>query len=302
MVEANASDPYWSRKPGTWEITDRQDPVCWGDGAGPLSKAQWEFFERNGYVIWPSLFSSGEVRDLLAAAHESASRADPKRNEDVITEPDSQVIRSVFRVHRTNAAFSRLAADARLAGVARQILGSEVYIHQSRINFKPGFDGREFYWHSDFETWHIEDGMPRMRALSASILLTENTAFNGPLMLVPGSHKRYVRCMGETPDEHYKQSLKAQAYGVPGREAMTRLAEEGGIVQAAGPAGSVVFFDCNIMHGSNGNISPLPRHSVFLVFNSVENRLAIPYGGKPPRPDFLAERDPDPVSSARLPL
>ena len=53
--------------------------------------------------------------------------------------------------------------------IAEQILGSQVYIHQSRVNLKPGFKGKEFYWHSDFETWHIEDGMPRMRALSCSI-------------------------------------------------------------------------------------------------------------------------------------
>lgn len=53
---------------------------------------------------------------------------------------------------------------ARLLNVARQILGSEVYIHQFRANMKPGFLGKEFYWHSDFETWHVEDGMPSMRA------------------------------------------------------------------------------------------------------------------------------------------
>src|SRR3546814_10756649 len=44
----------------------------------------------------------------------------------------------------------------------------------SRLNYKPGFKGKEFYWHSDFETWHVEDGMPQMRALSMSILLAEN--------------------------------------------------------------------------------------------------------------------------------
>src|SRR3546814_3200003 len=57
----------------------------------------------------------------------------------------------------------RLAADERLAGVARFLLDDTVYIHQSRLNYKPGFQGKEFYWHSDFETWHVEDGMPRMR-------------------------------------------------------------------------------------------------------------------------------------------
>src|SRR3546814_19751740 len=72
------------------------------------------------------------------------------------------------------------------------------YIHQSRLNYKPGFKGKEFYWHSDFETWHVEDGMPRMRALSMSVLLAENTPHNGPLMLIPGSHQSFLTCVGET--------------------------------------------------------------------------------------------------------
>lgn len=66
--------------------------------------------------------------------------------------------------------------------------GGDVYIHQSRINDKFGFKGSGFNWHSDLETWHSEDGMPRMRALSASLMLTDNNEFNGPLMLIPGSH------------------------------------------------------------------------------------------------------------------
>src|SRR5690606_18676180 len=113
---------------------------------------------------------------------------------------------------------------------ARQILGGEVYLHQSRANLKPGFKGKEFYWHSDFETWHTEDGMPRMRALSVSIALTENYPFNGPLMLIPGSHKTFVACVGRTPENHYKQSLKRQELGTPDRESLKRLADRGGIV------------------------------------------------------------------------
>src|SRR5690625_6354074 len=92
--------------------------------------------------------------------------------------------------------------DPRLVNVARQILGSEVYVHQSRVNYKPGFDGDEFYWHSDFETWQVEDGILEMRALSCSVLVPENDACNGPLMLIPGSHRTIFVCPGDTPGKH----------------------------------------------------------------------------------------------------
>ncbi len=90
-----------------------------------------------------------------------------------------------------------------------------MYIHQSRINYKSGFRGREFYWHSDFETWHVEDGLPAMRTLSCSVSLTPNTEHNGPLMVIPGSHRKYVACIGETPENHNLKSLRMQEYGVP---------------------------------------------------------------------------------------
>src|SRR5690606_6141275 len=110
----------------------------------------------------------------------------------------------------------------------------DVYVHQSRINLKPAFRGRDFYWHSDFETWHIEDGMPRMRALSFSIQLTENRSDNGSLMIVPGSHRHFLGCVGRTPERHFEQSLRAQRYGVPDDDALTKLIAEHGITTVTG--------------------------------------------------------------------
>ncbi|KAG0905922.1 hypothetical protein G6F65_023316 [Rhizopus arrhizus] len=55
-------------------------------------------------------------------------------------------------------------------------------------------------------------------------------------------------------------------------------------------AGSVVFFDCNTMHGSNSNISPWPRANVFMVYNSMENTLNPPKYGLTPRPEHIATR------------
>jgi len=290
-----AHDPYASRVGGTAELARREDPVVWGARSGPLDRAQLQQYETNGFLVCRSLFSATEARALLAESERAAAAADRSR-EDVILEPHGDAVRSLFRVHREGV-FARLAGDDRLAAVARQILGDEVYIHQSRINFKPAFEGAPFSWHSDFETWHVEDGMPRMRALSASLLLTENTEHNGPLLVLPGSHRWYVRCAGITPPEHYKVSLRQQEYGSPDPASITRLAEQG-IASVTGPPGTVVFFDSNLMHASAGNITPLPRHNIFLVYNAVSNALGTPFGTSAPRPDFLAERAVVPVGAA----
>ena len=298
-------DLYPSRHAEVAEFLPRLDPVVyseWEEGA-PISRAEADQFDRDGYLLLEGIFSDEEIAFLQHEAGKLLADPDALEAETVITEPGGREVRSIFRIHAQSPVIGRLAADERLAGVARFLLGDSVYVHQSRLNYKPGFQGREFYWHSDFETWHIEDGMPRMRALSMSILLAENTPHNGPLMLIPGSHRRYLTCVGATPADHYRQSLKKQEYGVPDEDSLAELAQEHGIVAPTGKPGTVVIFDCNIMHGSNGNITPFPRGNAFLVYNAVSNRLTAPFGVDKARPAFIAARgEPEIITPVAGPL
>lgn len=294
------NDEYPTRHHGPTQWIPRQEPVvhhALGTQApGPLSSEQLARFERDGFLFLPSLFSAAEVQsfrdELRALAQEYAGSESP----EAILEPDSGALRSLFRIHQNSVVFGRLAGDVRLADAARQILGDEVGIHQSRVNRKPGFRGKEFAWHSDFETWHAEDGMPRMRAVSASVTLDDNLPVNGSLMLIPGSHTTFVSCPGFTPEDNYRQSLRAQATGVPAESSIAKLVDlGGGITMPTGPAGSLLLFDCNVLHGSSGNMTPYPRSNAFFVYNALSNVLEDPFCGNAPRPSFLADRNPRPV-------
>ncbi|MGO4498936.1 ectoine hydroxylase [Paenibacillus sp. 2RAB27] len=289
---SSMQDSYPSRIYQEPKLLERQDLVVYNPTINQteISKEQLTFYEENGYLFLESFFTEEQVqfwKQELARLWEQSKEV---QKPEVIREPGNDEIRSIFAVHRDDEVFKQMASDQRIQDIVSQILGSQPYIHQSRINFKQGFTGKEFYWHSDFETWHVEDGMPRMRALSCSIALEDNHANNGPLMVIPGSHRTFVSCVGETPDENYKSSLRRQEYGVPDQESLKQLAKQGGIVAPTGKAGSILLFDCNLMHGSNSNITPDPRSNVFIVYNSVLNKLNAPYSGKGPRPDYIAER------------
>jgi ectoine hydroxylase len=286
----DSPDPYVSRLEQHWEAIARQDPVVWGNDPGPWSDAEREEYQRRGYRQESELFTPTEIARMQQEAAQIVATVSPGQP-GLIVESGTNVVRSIFRLHRLNPLFRAISRDPRIVAPVRQILGSDVYLHQTRINFKPPFDGKEFFWHSDFETWHVEDGMPRMRAVSVSIALTDNTEFNGPLMVIPGSHYTYIRCQGVTPANHFEQSLKKQEYGVPSRDALEMLVRQGGMVAPKGRAGSALMFDCNLMHGSASNLSPFPRNNLFFVYNSVENKLGDPFGAHAPRPEFLAERE-----------
>lgn len=278
-------------------LIDRADPTVWGHRAvpGPLSADELAVHERDGFLTIPQLLRAEEVAYYAAELDRLVSDPQVKADERTIVEKSSQQVRSIFEVHRISDAIARLAADERVVGGARQILGSDVYIHQSRINYKPGFGGAGFYWHSDFETWHAEDGMPSPRAVSLSISLTENFAHNGCLMIMPGSQRTFVSCVGETPADHYKESLREQEIGTPDPGSLRTLADRHGIAMLTGPAGSAVFFDSNCMHGSASNITPYPRSNIFLVFSSVENALVEPFAAPAQRPPHIAAREITPL-------
>lgn len=288
------TDFYPTRESFTEHRFPRKEPVIHANPTqranGPLSNKQLNDYERDGFLSLEGYFTPDEVAPFFDELDDIENDPELCGKDQVIMDPNQKKVRSVFDMHKLSYAFDRMTRHPHLLAMVQQLLGSDVYIHQSRINDKSGFCGNGFEWHSDFETWHSEDGMPAMRAVSVSIMLTDNNAFNGPLMLIPGSHQSFVPSPGETPDKNWTQSLRKQTVGVPPREAVAALAKSGGIEQPLGPAGSLLLFECNTLHASNANMSPWPRSNLFFVYNSVENRLDKPFSGKEPRPEFLAER------------
>lgn len=289
-------DNYPTRLDHPAEPIQRIEPTVWGEPVnGPLDPAALNSFAEQGYLVRPDTVGDDwlpALRRELDLLGENVDSADPR----VIREPNGSV-RSVFEPHLLSELIAQVVALDTVLPVARQLLGSDVYIHQARINFMPGFTGTGFYWHSDFETWHAEDGMPAMRAASCSIALTDNYSYNGSLMVMPGSHRTFYPCVGATPENNHSTSLVRQDVGVPDRAVLTAAAERFGINQFTGPAGTALWFDCNLMHGSGSNITPFPRSNIFLVFNSVENALTEPFAAQHPRPEFLAARQVVPVGA-----
>lgn len=286
------TDLYPTRSGETTEVLPRTGPIVFGSPEdGPLEAADLKHFEDTGYLTIDQLITREELKLFTDELQRLSRDPEVKADERTVVEAESDEVRSIFDIHRTNEIFRKIANDPRLVDRARQILGTDVYIHQSRINYKPGFVGKEFSWHSDFETWHAEDGMPTPRAVSLSLSLTDNYSFNGPLMIMPGSHKRYISCVGGTPEDNYRKSLIMQGAGTPDRQTLSDFADEYGIDVLEGAAGGAIMFDSNCMHASNGNVTPFSRSNIFIVYNSVENTCVEPFAAPKPRPEFVGSTD-----------
>lgn len=269
-------DTYPSRLFPAPSIQQRLDPVIYGREEPPIDSLRLNHYRRSGFMVLQSLFSTDEIDSFSDELNRILQDKRVLRRHEAVTAEDDR-LRSLYRIHQISQLFSELATDRRIVRIAEYILGSAVYLHQSRICSESGLHGSTDYWHSDFETWHSEDGMPRMRALSVAIMLSETGESNGPLMFVPGSHCSFVACVhgsGGTPDD----------------ASIRYLINDGGIETPKGKPGTVIVFDCNTMHGANSNITPYPRKNLYIVYNSVDNPVSEPFSGDNRRPEHRAAR------------
>jgi L-proline 4-hydroxylase len=246
-----------------------------------LTVTQLADFDVQGFLVLPALFSRAEV-DVLRAPLPRLFAEDTPAN---IREKASGEVRTIMGLHLRNEVFARLCRHPRFVEPARQILGTDrLYIQQAKINAKVAFSGEAWQWHYDFATHHAEDGVPEPLALNLHVFLDDVTEHNGPLVFIRGSHREGpVRTTLDTQTTSY-------ALWTVDNETVARLAKAGGLVTAAGVAGTALIFGDCLVHGSPPNMSPWDRSIFSVILNPIANaqtRFA--------RPDYKHHRDFTPV-------
>lgn len=230
-----------------------------------LTQAQIDAYHRDGYVAIADVFTRAEVAVLNAALDRFI---DERRPEIHMQRRGTEAPRLIYAADRYSEAFRRLSLHPRWIGPAKQLLGSDVYIHQLRINPKAAFDGEPFWWHQDYGTWRLEDGMPTPRALMIAIYLNDVDATNGPLLVIPGSHHH-----GHIDETHPDRNPTGYTVVDIDRPAIANLVAEHGIRAMTFNAGSVMFMNCNLVHASPENLTPHRRTIVYVNANSVQNKI-----------------------------
>jgi ectoine hydroxylase len=250
-----------------------------------LSPEQRAQFDRDGYLFFPGLFKGTEIDKLTAAVPELYSRREVYN----VREKGSDVVRTNFAAHMVSAPFGRLARHPRMIEPVQSVLGEALYMHQFKINGKMAFEGDVWQWHQDYGTWLNDDMMPTDRAMNIAIFLDDVNAFNGPLMFIPGSHKKGII------DASHDLTTTSYPLWTISNDLIAQLVERaggrnGGIVAPTGLAGSMLMFHSCLVHASSSNLSPWNRISVYLSLCAVSNHIR-----RHKRPEYIAHRDFTPI-------
>jgi phytanoyl-CoA hydroxylase len=217
-------------------------------------------YRDQGYLVVPDVLDSAtldEVRRELARILEGA-RAVTAHTEVYDLEPghrpEEPRVRRVKTPHRFSPVFQRLMRDPRLVAILQDLLGTAVRLHGSKINLKSPRYGSPVEWHQDWAFYpHTNDDL-----LAVGVMLDDCTSDNGPLMVVPGSHR------GPTFDHH------AGGYFCGAIDPATIRDEVARAVPLTGRAGSMSFHHVRLVHGSAQNVSNLPRTLVLYEYAAAD--------------------------------
>jgi ectoine hydroxylase len=251
-----------------------------------LTTAQRAQFERDGYLIFPDLFTQPEI----AVLRQEVARLSRIDAAEVVREHTGGV-KSIFRVHEDDgvtrsAPFRALVRTPRVLRPVQQVLGShETYVYHSKINAKPAIEGTIWMWHQDYNSWS-KDGCPRPDMATFNVMLNDTTEFSGGLYIIPGSHRLGLLDSVQDTSTAYK------LWSISKQTMIEVLRASPPPVAVTGKAGTGVLFHCNVLHASGHNLSAEDRWHIYISCNTVANR---PVLGDNPRPDWVVSRNWHPL-------
>jgi ectoine hydroxylase len=250
-----------------------------------LSKDQLAQFDRDGYLFFPGHFSPEETKAMTDAVPELYARREAYN----VREKGKDAVRTNFAAHMYSEPFARLARHPRMIEPVQDLFGEKLYMHQFKINGKMAFEGDVWQWHQDYGTWMNDDMMPTERAMNIAIFLDDVNEYNGPLMFIPGSHKKGVI------DAKHDLTTTSYPLWTVDNKLIAQLVEraggkQGGIASPKGPAGSMIVFHSCLVHASSANLSPFNRVAVYLSLCAVSNHIR-----RHKRPEYIAHRDFTPI-------
>jgi len=214
-----------------------------------ISAQDVAFYREHGYVVVPGVLDPEAVAGLRRELARLIEGAREVTGHGAVYDlepghrPDAPRVRRIKTPHRHSEMFRQLYRHPRLVSILQALLGPGVRLHGSKINLKAPHYGSPVEWHQDWAFYpHTNDDV-----LAVGVMLDDATSDNGPLLVVPGSHR------GPTFDHH------ADGYFCGAIDPAAIGAEIARAVPLTGRAGSMSFHHVRMLHGSAQNVSSLPR-------------------------------------------
>ena len=174
--------------------------------------------------------------------------------------PGGQTTRRLLQAFSRDEAVAELALHPAVETVLRQLMASdEVLLSQCHHNCvmtkHPGYSSATL-WHQDIRYWSFD----RAELISVWFALGDETAYNGSLRVIPGSHRLDLD----------RGRLDADLFLRPDLADNRALIEQN--TAAALQPGDVLFFHCRLFHAAGMNRSDRVKLSPVFTYHAADNR------------------------------
>ena len=239
-----------------------------------IGPAQIDQYRELGYVMVESVLSPvllAELRKVTAevvATAASLTEHSPYIDLEPSHTPSDPRVRRIKKPHEAHSFYRELAANRAITDCIAPLLGEDIRLRPGgKVNMKSAGYGAPVEWHQDWAFYpHTNQDV-----LAVGILLDDMTKDNGPLMVIPGSHR------GPVFDHH--------AHGVfcGAIDLNVETLDLGQAITLLAPAGSLTIHHARLVHGSMLNSSGRERRILFYEYTAAD---AWPLGGIEPIDDF----------------
>jgi ectoine hydroxylase-related dioxygenase (phytanoyl-CoA dioxygenase family) len=219
-----------------------------------LSKQQIEFYNENGYLLVENAVSPAQLARMRDIAYDFIEKSRAVSVSDDVFDLDDGHSAEAPRLtriklpHRQHPYFWEVAKSSGITEVLRQLLGPDVLLQTSKLNTKAPGGGAAVEWHQDWAFYpHTND-----RILACGLMLEDVDLANGPLQVIPGSHR------GPVLDHNNKDGVFCGAIDPDDPEFHADKA-----VTLTGKAGSMTVHHARTLHGSAPNRSDRARLILF---------------------------------------
>ena len=221
-----------------------------------ISPQDVAFYREHGYIVVPGLVDPAALAAMRRVIDGFVERARTVATHDDVYDlepshrPERPRVRRIKKPHALDAVFDAVMRSEPILSVSRQLLGPGVRLYGSKLNIKAPEYGSPVEWHQDWAFYpHTNDDV-----LAVGVMLDDCGLENGPLMVMPGSHR------GPTYDHHadgvFCGAIDPDACPLDFTTA----------VPLTGKAGSCSFHHVRMVHGSAQNTSSRPRQLLLYEF------------------------------------
>jgi phytanoyl-CoA hydroxylase len=233
-----------------------------------FNPAEFEHFQRSGYVIARGLASRERCEELKALAQRDlAGQVAPVEFEAQVKYPGSpasldapggRTVRRLLQACKRDPMYQDWATSPAVAERLRQLLGPAIVLSQAHHNCimtkNPAFSSATG-WHQDIRYWSFD----KPELVSTWLALGPEHEENGCLWLVPGSHRKDFRADQYDEERFFRTDLEENRRILQRR--MTAELDEG----------DVLFFHCRLLHAAGRNLTDLTKFAAVFTYHAADN-------------------------------